>query len=79
MTSSLIAALVWFLAANLRAMFPSKDQHWRFAYVMIVIGVPILIWVFVENGPTVGGGVLLMGLWVLRWPRVPDMPPHRRW
>jgi len=42
---SIAAAAVWLILANVVAMFPSKDLHWRFAYGMIAIGVPILGWV----------------------------------
>lgn len=68
MTLSLTLALVWLLAANIRAMFPSKDYLWNFAYVMIAIGVPILIGVWVQNGLWMALVVLLMAAWVMRWP-----------
>ncbi len=68
MTLSLKIALVWIVVANLRAMFPSKDRLWTFAYVMIAIGVPILIWVYLENGLWWALGLLVMGAWIMRWP-----------
>lgn len=68
MSYSMIAALLWMVAANVRAMFPSKDNHWRFAYVMIAIGVPILIWVYVDHGPTLALILLAGAMWVMRWP-----------
>lgn len=68
MAPSLIVAAVWLLAANVVAMFPSKDNHWRFAYVMIAIGVPVLGWVTYQNGPWIGLFVLAAGASVLRWP-----------
>ncbi|MGR3636159.1 MAG: DUF2484 family protein [Shimia sp.] len=68
MTLSLALACVWFVVANFRAMFPSKDQLWRFAYVMIAIAVPILIGVYVQNGPWIALILLIMGGWVMRWP-----------
>ncbi len=68
MSTSLILALVWLFVANLRAMFPSKDHLWTFAYVMIAIGVPILIWVAIQNGLVIAGIVLVMAAWVMRWP-----------
>lgn len=68
MSGSVIAALVWMVVVNLRAMFPSKDNHWKFAYGMIAIGVPILIWVFIDHGPLVAGVLLLGAMWVMRWP-----------
>ncbi len=68
MTLSLKIALVWLVAANFRAMFPSKDHLWTFAYVMISIGVPILIWAYFENGPWVALALLLAASWIMRWP-----------
>lgn len=68
MSGSVVAALVWMVVVNLRAMFPSKDNHWNFAYGMIAIGVPILIWVFIDHGPLVAGVLLLGAMWVMRWP-----------
>ncbi len=68
MSLSLTLALLWLLAANVRAMFPSQDNLWRFAYGMIAIGVPILIGVAVQNGIWMALLVLLMAAWVMRWP-----------
>lgn len=68
MSLSVIAALLWMVVVNLRAMFPSKDNHWKFAYVMIAVGVPILIWVLMDHGPLLAGVLLLGAMWVMRWP-----------
>lgn len=67
-TPSLIVVAVWLLAANVVAMFPSKDHHWKFAYGMIAVGVPLLGWVTYENGPWIGLIALAAGASVLRWP-----------
>jgi len=67
---SIAAACLWFILANRRAMFPSRDHHWRFAYVMMALGVPVLVWVYVENGWVVAAMVLLAAASVLRWPLV---------
>ncbi|MEM9436187.1 MAG: DUF2484 family protein [Pseudomonadota bacterium] len=67
---SLIAAFLWLIIANLRAMFPSKDSHWRFAYLMIAIGIPILGWVTYEFGPIFGVLLLAAACSVLRWPLI---------
>ncbi len=45
---------VWMIAANVIAMFPSRDYHWRAAYVLIAVGVPLLGWVTWEGGPIIG-------------------------
>ena len=70
MSASLIAALLLLTAVNFRALFPSRDHHWRFAYGVIAIGVPILIWATYENGPWVGLLLFLAGASVLRWPLI---------
>ncbi|KIC14168.1 MULTISPECIES: DUF2484 family protein [unclassified Leisingera] len=68
MTLSLTLAAVWALAANVLAMIPSRDNHWRRAYVLIALGIPLLGYVTYENGPWWGLVVLLAGMSVLRWP-----------
>lgn len=61
---------VWLIAANVIAMFPSRDYHWRAAYVLIAVGVPLLGWVTWEGGPIIGMVVLAAGASILRWPVV---------
>lgn len=68
MSVSLILACIWALLANVLAMIPSGDNHWRRAYFLIAAGVPILGFVTYENGPIVGFLVLLAGMSMLRWP-----------
>ena len=68
MNASLIAVFVWLVAANVLAMIPSKDNHWRRAYGLIGLGVPLLAWVFWENPWWVGLLALAAGMSVLRWP-----------
>jgi len=70
MTYSLIAAFVWFIAANFLGLLPSRDNHWRRAYGLIAVGVPLLGWVTYENGPFVGLVALAAGMSVLRWPLI---------
>lgn len=70
MTLSLILACVWALCANFLAMLPSKDNHWRRAYALIAVGIPLLGYVTYENGPWIGLLVLAAGMSVLRWPVV---------
>lgn len=66
----LALCLVWLVAANVIAMFPSRDKHWRAAYVLIAIGVPLLGWVTYTAGPIVGMAILAAGASILRWPLV---------
>jgi hypothetical protein len=51
-------------------MTPSKDHHWRNAYGLIAIGIPILGFVTWQHGPFAGMLVLAAGMSVLRWPVV---------
>ena len=68
MSWSLILACIWALLANVLAMVPSGDNHWRRAYFLIAVGVPIVGYVTYENGPILGFVVLLAGMSMLRWP-----------
>ncbi len=68
MTLSLILACFWALVANVLAMTPSRDYHWRNAYLLIAIGIPLVGYVTWQNGPWVGLLVLAAGMSVLRWP-----------
>lgn len=68
MSTSLILACLWGLAANVAAMIPSRDDHWTRAYVLIVLGVPILGYVTMQHGALIGLLVLAAGCSVLRWP-----------
>lgn len=70
MSLSLIMACIWALLANVLAMLPSGDNHWRRAYFLIAIGVPILGYVTYENGPWIGLLVLAAGMSMLRWPMI---------
>ncbi len=67
---ALALAFAWLIFANVLAMFPSRDNHWKAAYVLIAIGIPILGWVTYQNGPIVGLLVLAAGASILRWPVV---------
>lgn len=68
MTPSLILACLWAVVANVLAMTPSRDNHWRRAYGLIAVGIPLLGYVTYENGPWIGLAVLIAGMSVLRWP-----------
>lgn len=65
---SLVLACAWVAVAAVLAMIPSNDNHWRRAYGLIAVGLPLLVFVFYENGPWVGVLVLVAGMSFLRWP-----------
>ena len=66
----LALSFIWLIGANLLAMLPSRDHHWRSAYVLIAIGIPLLGWVTSVHGPYVGLALLAAGASVLRWPLI---------
>lgn len=68
MSLSLTLACLWAVIANVLAMMPSKDQHWRNAYILIGIGIPLVGCVTVQHGPWIGLLVLAAGCSILRWP-----------
>ncbi len=70
MNLPLVVALVWLVLANVIAMLPSRDHHWRAAAFLIAVGIPILGWVTYVNGPLWGLLLLAAGASVLRWPLI---------
>ena len=68
MSLSLILACLWLVGANLIGMVPSRDHHWRAAYGLIAVGIPIVGYVTWQMGPVLGLLVLAAGASVLRWP-----------
>lgn len=68
MSFSLWAVCLWIILAAVLAAIPSNDNHWRRAYFLIAIGVPLLGWVTYENGPWIGLVALIAGASFLRWP-----------
>lgn len=68
MPTSLILVCLWVVVANVLAMRPSRDNHWRLAYFLIAIGVPILGFVTYQMGPWWGLACLIGAASILRWP-----------
>ena len=64
----MILACLWAVIASVIALTPSRDDHWRNAYVLIALGVPILGYVALAHGPWLGLLVLACGCSILRWP-----------
>lgn len=67
MSAGLMAA-IWFVVANVIGMLPSRDHHWRAAYGLLSVGLPILLAVFWQYGGWIGLMVLVAGMWILRAP-----------
>ena len=59
---------LWVLLAFVMAAIPSTDNHWRRAYILIAMGVPLLGWLIWVYGFWIGLLGLLVGSLVLRWP-----------
>ena len=51
MTASLILTCLWFVAANIGAILPSRRGHWPLAWGLIATGIPILGFVCLQHGP----------------------------
>ena len=68
MSLSITLACLWVIVACVIALFPSKRHHWPAAYVLIAVGLPILAFIFYEQGPWIGLVVLAAGASILRWP-----------
>ncbi|SIO29784.1 Protein of unknown function [Rhodovulum sp. ES.010] len=68
MTPSLVLACLWVVVASgLGSLLPER-HHWRAAYGLIAVGIPILGLVTYQNGPVWGFVALGCGVSVLRWP-----------
>ena len=68
MSQSLFLALAWLALANVVGMFPSRHKHWPQAWVLMAIGAPLLVWVFVNDGWLIGAVVALSAASIMRWP-----------
>lgn len=68
MSISLGLGCLWLVVANVIAMFPSKDHHWSNAYALIAVGLPLLVWIAVQNGLVIAALLMVAGMSVLRWP-----------
>ena len=68
MTASAILIGLWVVLAFVMAAVPSNDNHWRRAYVLIALGLPMLGWIVWAEGLLMGLLGLTVGMLVLRWP-----------
>lgn len=67
MTVSLVLACLWAVVASAIGMMPRR-VHWPAAYGLIVVGIPLVGFVTLENGPFWGLLALAAGVSVLCWP-----------
>ncbi|MBU2960183.1 DUF2484 family protein [Citreicella sp. C3M06] len=68
MSLSLFLACAWGIIANIMAMLPARDNHWRRAYILIATGIPIVLLVGWQLGGWMALIVLLAMASILRWP-----------
>jgi hypothetical protein len=68
MNLSLLLMCLWVVLSFVLAAIPSTDNHWRRAYVLIALGIPLLIFMTWQGGLLFGFVGLLVGCSVLRWP-----------
>ena len=57
----------WVVVAALLSALPSRRHHWPLAYVLIALGLPLLVWSFLDN-LWMGLAALVAGLTTLKWP-----------
>ena len=62
MSLSLILACLWALAANVLAMLPSRDNHWRRAYALIVLGIPLGLWAGLRPNGVAGKTIMTVSI-----------------
>lgn len=68
MILSLAAACLWCIAANLIAMLPTRDHHWRAAYALMTLALPILLGLGWQQGWWAALVFLVAAGSILRWP-----------
>lgn len=68
MADPIILIGLWVVLAFVMAALPSNDNHWRRAYVLIALGIPLLAWITWTSGLLFGLLGLVVGCLVLRWP-----------
>lgn len=64
----LVTAFLWLITANVIAMFPSRDHHWRNAYALMAAGLPLTLWLARMQGPLAAAVFLTCAASILRWP-----------
>ncbi|KJZ20519.1 DUF2484 family protein [Loktanella sp. S4079] len=65
---ALICVGLWWVMAIVMRLLPTTDNHWTRAYILIALGIPLVIWVWIAFNPLVAFFVFLSGCSVVRWP-----------
>lgn len=68
LSDPLILIGLWVVLAFVMAAFPSQDNHWRRAYILIGVGIPLVVWIIWQDGIAMGLIAVIVGGLVLRWP-----------
>lgn len=68
LSDPLILIGLWVILAFVMAAFPSQDNHWRRAYILIGVGIPLVVWIIWQDGIAMGLIAIFVGGLVLRWP-----------
>jgi succinate-acetate transporter protein len=68
MSMQLVSVCLWILLAFVMAAFPSNDNHWRRAYILMAIGGPLLVWIIWTGHFWVAALFVTVACLVFRWP-----------
>ncbi|WP_424942967.1 DUF2484 family protein [Aliiroseovarius crassostreae] len=68
MSWTLLFACLWIIGAKLASMRPSDKKHWPLAYVLMMLGAPLVALAWWEHDWGTALLVLAAGMVVLRWP-----------
>ena len=63
----IIWTALWVIVAAGLSSLPTKRAHWPLAYVLMVVGAPILVWAWAVS-PLQGLAATAAGVLTLRWP-----------
>ncbi|MBC7157061.1 MAG: DUF2484 family protein [Rhodobacteraceae bacterium] len=67
MAPALILLCLWVVLAAALSLLPGRF-HWRVAWLLIALGIPLAGYATLKGGPLLGLLALAVGLAVLRWP-----------
>ena len=70
MNIQFFAICIWVVVAFVATLFPTKNSHWRRAYVLMGIAAPLLVWIIWTGGIWYGVLFALVAASVFRWPLI---------